>query len=77
MISEVDVNTLSWTGLNDLLLDCDDMSQLRRWLDATAGDGVLSRAIRVYGRFSNVRRAGELKELKAKVTEAQKKRRMV
>ena len=76
MTNAVDVNTVSWTDLNDLLLRCDDLSQLRRWLDVTAGDGVLSRAIRVYGRFSTVRRAGELRELKARVMEAQKRRRV-
>ena len=66
------INTISWTDLNDLLRKCGDLLQLSRWLETATEDGVISRAMRIYGRFSAVRRSGELTALKAKVAEAQK-----
>jgi hypothetical protein len=69
----MNINTISWTDLNDLLRKCADLPQLSQWLETAIEDGVISRAVRVYGRLSTVRRAGELRELKAKVMEAQKK----
>jgi hypothetical protein len=69
----MNINTISWTDLNDLLRNCKDLRQLSQWLETAVKDGVISRVVRIYGRLSAVRRAGELRELKAKVMEAQKR----
>jgi hypothetical protein len=69
----MNINTISWTDLNDLLRKCKDIRQLGQWLETAVKDGVISRVVRIYGRFSAVRRAGELRKLKAKVMDAQKK----
>jgi len=66
------VTQLSWSQLNYVLLDCDDVKTLQDWLDVTVATGLLTRSVRIYGRLSTVRRAGELKDLKRRVVEAQR-----
>lgn len=67
-----DVTQLSWAELNESLLKCDDAVILRHWLDAILLTGSVTRAMRVYGRMSTVRRASELRELRAQLKLRQK-----
>ncbi len=60
-----DVGRLTWAELNAALKACDDLGRLRGWLRSTTEEGVPSRVFRVYGRYSAVRRASELDELRA------------
>ena len=67
-----DVMSLTWSQLNYVLLECDDVKRLQNWLDATVATGLITRSIRIYGRLSAVRRAGELKALRQRVVTAQR-----
>lgn len=66
------VTQLSWSQLNYVLLDCDDVKTLQDWLDATVATGLVTRSVRIYGRLSAVRRASELKALRQRVVAAQR-----
>jgi hypothetical protein len=66
------VTQLSWSQLNYVLLDCDDVKTLQDWLDVTVATGLVTRSVRIYGRLSAVRRAGELKALRQQVVAAQR-----
>ncbi len=59
----VDSTIFSWARLNAALLECEDERMLRNWLEAQISAGRRTRALRVYGRLSAVRRARELTEL--------------
>jgi hypothetical protein len=61
------IHSLSWSALNRLLLTCADEQILRQWLDDTAAAGRATRAMRIYGRLSAVRRTHELKILRRKL----------
>ena len=55
----------SFNALNEKLIECVDVRMLVEWLEAEKSTGCLYRAMRVYGRLSAVRRAQELKALRA------------
>ena len=57
------VNCLSWSELNTLLKECADEQALAAHLAASAKSGRRTRTLRIYGRYSTVRRQRELKEL--------------
>ena len=54
---------LSWSQLNEALLECDDVATLQRWLaEVTAKTKSVHRALRVHSRMNTVRRAKEVAE---------------
>jgi hypothetical protein len=57
------MTNLSWAALNRALLECADQAVLQRWLEDEVTGRRRTRALRIYGRFSAVRRAQELREL--------------
>ena len=60
---------LSWSRLNEALLECDDLVLLQRWLEqAMKGSDSVNRALRIHGRLSAVRRAREVKAMRATMT---------
>jgi len=63
-----DVTLLSWSQLNMVLLECEDVPTLQAWLTAAVSDGRATRIKRVYGRLSAVRRTSELKVLGRKTS---------
>jgi hypothetical protein len=51
-----------------VLLECDDVPTLQRWLDEIVDEtGSLMRALRVHSRMNVVRRAKEVREIKRSV----------
>lgn len=56
---------MTWAGLNEALKACGDERVLARMLKEAVADGRASRARRVYGRLSAVRRAREVRDLAA------------
>jgi len=57
---------LGWLELNALLLECDDLDTLQRWLEqAMVGSNSVRRALRVHGRLCAVRRAVEVRAIRA------------
>ena len=58
---------VSWAALNACLLDCEDQTELRRWLGREVASHRKTRALRVYGRLSAVRRAQEVRALKERL----------
>lgn len=63
----VDVTKLTFAELNALCNDCQDEKLLERWLKAMTDAGWFNRAMRVYGRYSAVRRANELAVMKVRI----------
>jgi len=56
---------LSWSQLNTVLLECDDLALLQRWLEQAMKDSnSVNRALRVHGRLCAVRRAREVKAIR-------------
>ena len=70
----MDVTTLSWPALCDLLLKTDDVELMRGWLAATVKTGSTYRAMRIHGRMNGVRRAQEIEAIKRMLAEANKER---
>ena len=65
----IDVTGLSWSRLNEALLECDDLVTLQRWMEAAIADGdTLLRVLRIHSRLNVVRRAQEVKALKSIVS---------
>lgn len=59
---------LSWAQLNEVLLECDDLPTLKRWVNEMAAEsGSVYRVVRVHGRMNAVRRAQEIKVIKTMV----------
>lgn len=66
----IDVTQLSWSELNTALQDCGEMAVLQEWLTEMMRTGRLTRALRVYGRMSVVRREIEIAAIKSTVAAA-------
>lgn len=64
---------MSWAALNTALAACEDEAVLTRWLRLSIEDGRLTRAVRVYGRLSAVRRKREVEELRTKCANGKKR----
>jgi hypothetical protein len=61
---------LSWSRLNEALLECDDLIVLQRWMEeAIAGSDTLGRVLRIHSRLNVVRNAKEVKALKSIVAQ--------
>jgi len=69
----MDVTALSWSGLNCALQGCKDIATLQAWLTEMMRTGRMTRALRVYGRLSAVRRAEELAAIKITVERCRRK----
>ena len=61
----MDVTALSWSGLNRALQGCKDVATLQAWLTEMMRTGRMTRALRVYGRLSAVRRTEEIRAIKS------------
>jgi len=60
---------LSWGELNNVLLECEDVPTLQRWLrEMTRSASGRYRALRVHSRMNAVRRAQEVKAIQQTIT---------